>query len=449
MSFGREPHMVRSLRFPTVVLAASLISACSDDSPAPPPNGLVIVTLDTTRADRLPAYGADGLSTEVLDRLVREGVVFNQAMSVAPLTLPAHASLFTGLYPPRHGVRDNAAAPLDARHATLAEILQLAGFRTAAFVGSAVLAANRGLARGFETYKDGAAAGEPTPLRRPGNHVADEAVAWLDAADASPFFLWVHLYDVHAPQTIPENYHRASGGDLYAGALAFADAQIGRIVEALERRHVLDSTAILVVADHGESLGEHGEFEHGIFLYEGPIRVPFIVRAPGLRPRRVREVVSLVDVMPTALDLLGKRTVPADGVTLVPALRGRSEPPERAVYAESMYAQRFGWSPLRMLRTGRFKFIEAPRPELYALDRDPFEEHNLAVDHPTLAAEMRAALGIATNEALPARSGLFAQRHTLAALGYLSDGPPSRATSARDPKDFIQIYNESRARMRR
>ena len=340
------------------------------------PSGLIIITLDTTRADRLPAYGFGGVATPAIDRLAARGVVFDEAVSVAPLTLTAHTSLFTGLYPPNHGVRDNADRALDPAHATLARILHDRGFQTAAFVGSVVLSADRGLSRGFDVYDDGREHGVPPP-RRTGSEVVDSARAWIDRLDDKPFFLWVHLYDVHAPQALPVEFRRAYG-DRYEGGIAYIDEQIGRLLDALGRRHRLANTVIVVAGDHGESLGEHGEKEHGIFLYESTLHVPLVLCAPDVAATRVAGVTSLVDIFPTVLRLLGVAVpTPRDGVSLVPALTG-GPLPERAIYAESMYAGHFGWEHLRMIRHGSFKFIDASKPELYDLDRDPNESHNSA-----------------------------------------------------------------------
>lgn len=422
-----------------------------------PASGVVIVSLDTTRADRLPAYGFASVSTPTLDRLAREGVVFEDAESVAPLTLTAHTSLFTGLYPPHHGVRDNADAPLDRTTPVLAEMLRQRGFQTAAFVGSFVLARDRGLARGFDLYRDvqGSDAHGERRRRRPGNEVVDEAVAWIDRLKSQRFCLWIHLYDAHAPQALPLTFRRAYG-DRYEGALAYMDSQLARVTDALERAHRLETTAIVVVGDHGESLGEHGEHEHGIFLYEGALHVPFILRAPGVAPRRLRGPVSLVDVMPTLLNLLGLESPPSiDGESLVPLLHG-SPPRDRAIYAESMYAKRFGWSPLRMVRDGGLKYIDAPRPELYDLDSDPVEARDLAVARPSAVAALRESLrGLGSDRTIARRDSPAVQPEQfqlLASLGYVSGGPSVDARtpdSGLDPKDYIALFNAIRERSRR
>jgi len=443
------------VRLPKPVVSAVIVAmaACATAGRLPRPHALVIVTLDTTRADRLPVYGYASVSTPALDRLAREGVVFDAASSVAPLTLTAHTSLFTGLYPPHHRVQDNAAPPLDARRPTIATILHAYGFRTAAFVGSTVLAADRGLARGFDVYNDGCAPGVEPPRRRPGDQVMDAALAWLDTVGWSPFLLWVHLYDAHAPQTLPIMYRREYG-DAYEGGIAFADAQLQRLVDSLDRKRLLDMTAVIVAGDHGESLGDHGEIEHGIFLYESTLHVPLVVRSPGLAPGRVSSVASLADVLPTVLDLFGLPATQVDGASLKPALDGRRDLSPRGVYAESMYPLRFGWSPLRAFRDERFKYIDAPRPELYDLEADPFEEHDLSRERPAVMAALRRQLDAvvagppdATDDGARVSPEVQAR---LAALGYTSGVVAADpASSGRDPKDFIQIYNVARQRARR
>lgn len=430
-------------------LGLALLSWAAACSTRPPAN-VVIVTLDTTRADRLPAYGYRDVLMPHLDRLAAEGVVFNQATSVSPLTLPAHTSLFTGLLPPAHGVRDNGDEPLAESHATLAEILRSNNFRTAAFVGSVVLDPSRGLAQGFEHYGAVQRDADPAGSRysRRADAVVNGALEWLDRIGSSRFLLWTHFYDPHRPYDPPEPFR--SIPDPYVGELAFADSQIGRLIQALETRGLLDRTLIVVAGDHGESLGEHGERDHGIFVYEGVLRIPLIVRAPNLQPQRIAEVVRLTDIMPTVLDLLGVGGAAAtDGVTLVPRMRGSSQVLELEAYAESLYPQRFGWSPIYALRDGRFKYIEAPRPELYDLHGDPFEERNIYSERPNTAMALRQRLwetrGAATaatgNEAAAGSADLHER---LAALGYVGSAPHGAAADGEnrpDPKDCIGTYN--------
>ena len=432
-------------RFVSVALA--LVATIAAWSWHDPPLSVVIITLDTTRADRLSVYGFKGAPMPGLEQLAREGAVFDRATAVAPLTLPAHCSVFTGLFPPGHGVRDNADGALSPDQTTLAEILKARGYQTAAFVGSAVLDSDRGLAQGFDYYggvpRGPVSARSSAAHQRPADAVVDEALRWMEGHDQNAFFAWVHLYDAHRPYAAPEPF-RSEFLDPYVAEIAFADWQIARLLRALHARHVLERTVVVVIGDHGESLGEHGERDHGIFVYESSMQVPLIVRAPAVVPRRVASLVSQVDVLPTLLDLLGIPPGPGiDGVTLVPALRG-ARMVERELYAESMYATRFGWSPLRMVRDTRWKFIDAPRPELYDLDADPFELHDLARQRPGVVSGMRARLGafavatrVPSSAARPSEEALRA----LASLGYSSGGPAVPSSTAPDPKDFIHAFN--------
>ena len=419
-----------------------------------PPIGVVVVTLDTTRADRLSLYGFMNVSLPHLERLAQEGVAFDQATSVAPLTLPAHTSLFTGLLPPNHGVRDNADNALAEAHTTLAETLLARGFRTGAFVGSIVLDPARGLKQGFERYQAVPAGGRqtPGPRQRRADEVMNDAIRWLDTVAGSRFFLWTHLYDPHRPYDPPEPYRSTYGHNLYVGEIAFADSQIGRLLQALEQRHLLDRTVVVVVGDHGESLGGHGERDHGVFIYEEVIRVPLIVRAPALRPTRIGEIVRLTDVMPTVLDLLDVPSPPGDGVSLVDWMNGSRRDLNLEAYSESLYPERLGWSPLRALRAGKFKLIDAPRPELYDLEDDSVEEKNVYDDRRALAEQMTARLAAvakghgSTSTPQPGPGVTPELQAQLASLGYLSSAgkrDSSSRASRPDPKDCIDSYTRT------
>jgi arylsulfatase A-like enzyme len=408
------------------------------------PLNVVIITLDTTRADRLSAYGYMDVSLPHLERLAAEGVVFDQATSVGALTLPAHASLFTGLRPPAHGIRENGDPPLADTHVTLAEVLKERGFRTAAFTGSVVLDAERGLAQGFDTYNDVSGEKSPDRHQRRADEVIGEATRWLEGVVGTPFLLWTHLYDPHRPYDPPPPYR--SMHDPYMGEIAFADSQIGRLLDSLERRDLLERSIVIVVGDHGESMGDHGETDHGIFVYESVLRVPFILRAPALPPRRVGEVVRLTDVMPTVLDLLGIGGPSTDGVSLVDLMRGTRNGLGLEAYAESVYPRRFGWSPLYALRQGGYKFIEAPRPELYDLERDPFEQRNVHDQHPEVVGPLRdrlAALAHHDADGISGRGVPAELRRRLASLGYVghsANGSAAKGEDLLDPKDCIAGY---------
>ncbi len=452
------PFHIEARRASAILIAVGLLAALTWHVSAVrrAPLGVVLITLDTTRADRLSAYGFMDASMPALDRLAREGVVFDQATTVAPMTLPAHASLLTGLLPPRHGVRDNADSALAATHTTLAEVLHANGFRTGAFVASAVLDPDRGLAQGFDVYKGAGAKSQPgaAARQRRADAVTADAVEWLGQVAGSRFFLWTHLYDPHAPYDPPEPF-RSRHADPYVGEIAFADSQIARLLDELERRQLLERTVVVFLSDHGEGLGEHGERDHGIFVYESVLRVPLMIRMPRghIAPRRVAEVVRLTDVMPTVLELLDLPVPSMDGVSLVRLMAGRAQLPLEA-YAEAMYPQRFGWSPLRSLRDERFKLIDAPRPELYDLERDPFEQHNVYEVHPYVAEAMRQRIasldaGGPPGVAAPSAAGPSAElRERLSALGYAGTGPrraPADGERLPDPKDCIDLYNARRS----
>lgn len=363
-----------------------------------------------------------------------------------PLTLPSHASLFTGIYPPRLGVRDNASAPLSPAFTTLAEALRERRLRTAAFVASAVLAPHRGLEQGFDSYSDGGAARCPggAPRRR-ADAVVEEALSWLGRHDAEPFFAWIHLFDTHRPYDLPSEY-KDRYLDPYLAAIAYEDAQIARLIDHLEARGLLDSTLIVVVGDHGESLGDHGEDSHGIFVYQQALHVPFMVRGPGVLPRRVTGAVRLIDVMPTVLDRFGLPAPGVDGVSLARVDSRTGGDLNLDVYAESMYARRFGWAPLRALRADRYKLIDAPRAELYDLASDPGEERNVIAEHPTVAAAMLRRLrsfdsGQEPTTGAEMDNAVLDRIESLGYVGRASARAPGSAGGQSDPKDAIDVFN--------
>ncbi len=421
---------------------------------------LVIVTLDTTRADRIGAYGARGVETPAIDALAREGVLFEQAVAVAPLTLPVHCTLFTGKFPPEHGVRDNGGFFLGPEQVTLVEVLKAKGYRTGDFVGAYVLDSKWGVDQGFDTYADDFDLGKTrvmsiASIQRPGNEVVDKALPWIEAVKDVPFFAWVHLYDPHTPYRPPEPYATRYAQHPYNGEVAFADSQVGRIVGHLKALGLYDRTIVAVMGDHGESLGDHGEATHGFFIYSPVTHVPFVVRTPFslTASRRVADPVRSVDLMPTLLDLLGVET-PAgvSGTSLVPLMTGTRREMGLDAYSESMYPlHHYGWSDLRALRAGRYKVIDAPRPELYDLERDPGERTNLFGERRAMAETMLAQLrrlesGFSKTEAtLPASDLDPEARARLAALGYVGSFVASASdprTGRADPKDKIGLFNQ-------
>jgi choline-sulfatase len=421
---------------------------------------LLIVTLDTTRADRIHAYGFDEIETPNLDRLAREGVLFEQAVSPAPLTLPAHSSIFTGTFPPAHGVRDNGGFFLDERETTIAERLQANGFTTGGFVGAYVLDHKWGIAQGFQTYFDDFDLSKYQSLSlgsvdRPGNEVADKALAWLDGVGSKRFFGWVHFYDAHSPYDPPEPFNSRYAGHPYIGEIAFVDSQVGRLLAYLDAHHLAERTVVIVMGDHGESLGEHGEATHGFFVYQATMHVPLLIRAPydAMVGRRVADTVRSIDILPTALELLAVRSSePLEGTSVVPLMTGAKKELGLAAYSEAIYPRfHFGWSDLRALTSGRYKYVAAPRPELYDLQQDPGEAHNLYPERQALGDRMNQELvalerRMSTTAATPKAAVEVDPdaRARLAALGYVgtfvSAAAPDRAGLA-DPKDKIQLFN--------
>ena len=454
--------------FAPLLFAAAAVVALSSwgcrEKTSSPARNLLLVTIDTVRADHVGAYGYRAAETPALDRLAREGVLFDRAESAVPLTLPSHATILSGLTPPHHGLRNNGAGSFPDSRATLATALSKAGFSTAAFVGSFVLDHRFGLARGFDVYDDEIERDPNAPgsleAERSGSQVADRALAWLEKAAGDrerPFFAWVHFYDAHAPYTPPEPYASRHKNMPYDGEIAFVDAQVARLLELLDRRGLTDSTLIAVAADHGEALGEHGELTHGLLLYEPTLRVPLLLRGPGAAAgKRIRAPVGLADLAPTLAGMLGK---PLDGREArngsdVPRLDGRDlsaaivnsvEPGETDLYAETEYPRTFGWSGLSALRRGRLKYIAAPRAELYDLSRDPGEASNLLAEG-VRRADLDGRL-VKLEEGAVAAAPAAGRDETaakLASLGYISGGPSDSASSAdgvrKDPKKMVSLF---------
>ena len=416
----------------------------------PRPVDVVLITMDTTRADKLGAFGGDPGTTPALDELARQGVVFEKAYSHVPLTLPSHASLMTGLTPARTGVHDNISFVLDAAPPTLAEMFARRGYRTAAFVSSLILEYRFGLNRGFQQYDDQMSEGREgevdLPQRR-GDHTVDRALTWLQSEPSKPVFLWVHLYDPHDPYEPPEPFASRFKGKRYDGEVAFMDAQIGRLLAAIAGRG--RPAVVAAVADHGESLGEHQEPTHGFFIYEATQHVPLILSLPGHLPSntRVDPVVRMVDVMPTLLEITGLPTPgDIDGRSLLPLVTGRTTESPGPAYLEA-YTSRFWWGAKELLglRTGSWLFVQAPRPELYDVVSDPAETLNLASNRPAELEKLGSTL-----KDLSAKGDLFANRTSvdeetarrLQALGYVAG--PLEATVGReedrpDPKDYAPL----------
>lgn len=438
-------------------LAAALLAlaiACGDGGP-PAPEGdaasadiatggpIILVSIDTLRSDHLPAYGHAGVETPSLDRLRRDGVLFARAYSPVPLTTPAHVSMMTGLLPPRHGVRDNAGYTLAADGAaTLAARLAGLGYRTGGAVSSFTMRAATGLGHGFDFYDDRIAKAERATLaevQRAGPASLDALLPWLrqTAAQDGRFFAFLHLYEPHTPWAPPAPFDRYA--DPYDGEIAAADAVVGRLLDALDALGRYDEATVVVVSDHGEGLGDHGEKEHGILLYREALQVPLIIKLAGGRRAgaTVEAPVGLTDLMPTLVVLAGGSVAEAlDGRSLVPALAG-NELEARPLYGESFHPQlRYGWAGLTSLIEGRWHLIEGPDPELYDLVADPAERNNQLLANRRVYAGMKAAIEkVATAPAPP--SALDEEtRKKLESLGYLGS---SRGTTGPLPDPKSQL----------
>ena len=409
---------------------------------------VLLITLDTTRADRLGCYGYANAATPALERLAREGMRFTRAYSHVPLTLPSHATIMTGMLPPEHGVRDNGRSALDPSIPTLAESFRSHGYRTAAFLASFTLDRRFGLSRGFDVYDDrmrpAAREDDLLDMENPGDVVCDRALAWLKESPRKPFFCWVHFYDPHFPYVPPEPY-RSRLKDPYDGEIAFMDTQIARLLDFLDREGLTGRTVIIACGDHGESFGEHRESGHGGFIYGATLHVPLLIRDPGLIPagRADERLAGLEDIAPTVAGILGwKRN---------PAMRGenllREAPAERYAYGESQFLYlSLGWSPLYSLTSSRWKYIQCPNPELYDLQADPAEMTNVLAARPDVANDLAARLeqtrrGMTSAKANPVALDTRALK-TLQSLGYLAGGtaaPRGESVGLKDPKSMVDI----------
>lgn len=422
---------------------------------ARPQVNILFITLDTTRADHLGCYGSAVAATPTLDALAARGVLFERAYAPAPLTLPSHASMFTGLYPPEHGLVTNGRGRLDAPIPVLAEVLSARGYETAAFVASFVLNRKFGLDRGFQTYNDDLTGADlhddALHWQRDGKGVVDVALEWLQhpRARPRPFFCWIHLYDPHFPY-LP---HADEFGDRfrarpYDAELAYVDRQLKRLTDYLASEGLLEKTLVVVAGDHGEGLGEHVERTHGYTLYNATQHVPLIFAMPGKNPfaGRVAAPVSLVDVFPTLLETLRLKTPRRlSGRSLQPALLGRPIEPRPCYAATDDPFLQNGWSPLRSLTTDTWKYIRTTRPELYRLSDDPRETQNLAAQQPDQLQVMERAL--AEMEQKMERSAAAdvhlspEERRALASLGYAGGGVagklPETGHDLPDVKDML------------
>ena len=438
---------------------ASTSPIANQAQPAAHPSGtlqpinIVFITLDTVRADRLHCYGNTKIKTPTIDALAKSGVLFEKAVAQAPLTLPSHASMFTGTNPNVHHVRDTGGFVLQPSSITMAHILQKHGWNTAAFVSSSVFMKAIGFNQGFSVYDDQMRdhQGRDSAMRSATDTV-DHALAWLNSRPAQPvhpFFVWLHLYDAHQPYVPPPaEFQRQYPSDPYDAEIAYMDQQVGRFLDAVKKKSPPQRTLIVLLSDHGESLGDHGEYEHGVFLYDSTIRIAWVMAGPGIPAGvRVEQQARTVDLLPTILDLLGGKASPAvQGTTLAPAFSGKPVTTEYS-YEETMYPKFvMNWSSLRGIHTPDWMYVRAPKPELYDLKHDPGELHNVIEAHPReyrdLDQRLKLLIGNNGSEKVVSQQMDQQTMERLRSLGYL--GGASRQvvnldSTGADPKDQVGI----------
>jgi arylsulfatase A-like enzyme/Flp pilus assembly protein TadD len=413
---------------------------------------VLLISIDTLRADHLDCNPSSSNISPNLDRWISDSLCFETVLAHVPVTLPSHTSMFTGKYPTGHGVRDNGTFRVDPSLPTLATVLSGAGYRTAAFVGAFVLDARFGLNRGFDVYDD--YYGEKrafesfVELERRAEEVVAPAEQWI-AGNGNPWYAWVHLFDPHTPYEAPEAFRRASPNDPYGAEVAYVDDVLGSFLERLRSSGQLEKTLVVVVGDHGESLGDHGERTHGTFAYNTTLRVPwFVWSANGIHPQIFKASVRHIDLMPTLLDLVGlEPPAEVEGWNLHPYLTRESpyEPPPSYFEALNVHLTR-DWAPLRGVVQDGYKYISLPVPELYDLERDPGEQHNIAAEEPEIAGELERSLlaMVPKGDALEASLPDLETVERLQALGYVTAPVSTRKsdyTAADDPKNLIDLSN--------
>jgi arylsulfatase A-like enzyme len=385
---------------------------------------ILLITLDALRPDHLGCYGSTSVPTPNLDALAKEGVLFESAYAQAPLCLPSHATILTGRVPLRHGLRDDLGFRLKADVPTLAEQFRRAGYRSAAFVSSSTLDRGFGLDRGFDSYQDDLGPSGKTPTRRERTNASEtvfRVLSWLASAGSQPLFLWAHLNDAEAPEPAPEPFAHAYRDRPYDGRIAFLDKELARLVS--EVRRTRPRTVVAVVADHGESLGEHGEPRHGYFVYSATTRVPLLLAGGVPRGLRIPALVRTMDLMPTLLDLAGlPRPQGLDGASLVPLIVGRTQQGPGPTPIENLGPSlKYGMSPLFALRSGPYLYVRAPRPELYDAEQDPREQDEASARLPRVVSALEQEL----QARLP--------------------GAPTDLSALRDPKDGLDLFSRYRA----
>jgi arylsulfatase A-like enzyme/Flp pilus assembly protein TadD len=441
------------------IALAAVFSLRGSRSPAEGP--IILISIDTLRADRLPAYGYTKIRTPAIDALAADGVLFERAYAHVPQTLPAHASILTGLLPFEHGVRDNVGFAVKPNESMLQHALKAKGYATGGFVSAYVLRRETGIGAGFDVYDSDFRSSSPElsigQVQRDGADTLERAQAWLSRLGSSKFFLFLHLYEPHVPYRPPARFASYAP---YDGEIAYSDELVGRFIQTLKDRNLYESSTIVLLSDHGEGLGDHGELEHGLFIYDESIRIPFVVKpartggffgrfaSGGSGGRRVTNPVQQIDVAPTLGEAAGLTSPSSSrhGRSLWAVVLGADPATidEAGIYSESFYARyHFGWSELQSLTDARYRFVKAPQQELYDLTNDPREKRNIVRDRPQAANAMRAAI-----ERLSAGAGVdrpsvitAAEREQFQALGYVGMqadlGPDVKSESLPDPKDKV------------
>lgn len=450
---GRQSR--RSIRAPSILIILLLASCSRQSIPAPSRDTpVILISIDTLRSDHLPVYGYSGVKTPNIDALRADSILYERAYSQVPLTLPSHATILTGMLPADHGIRDNVGFRLEASTPTIQELLKKNGYATGAAVSSFVLRHQTGVLRGFDFFDD-----EVKPMngetvigrvQRDGEETLEAGRRWLDArmAEKGPFFFFLHLYDPHTPYTPPEPYFSRYSNH-YDGEIAYADAIVGELLEDLKKSGVYEKALIILLSDHGEGLNEHGEEEHGMFLYREDLQVPLLLKLPKGRRAgtTVAAPVELVDVFPTILERTATPPPKSGhriGQSLLSFLDGRG--PARAIYSESYYPRfHFGWSDLHSLIDGDFHYIRAPSPELYDLKTDPGERKNVLTDQRRVYATLRQAIEPFVKEAAAPANIDPEEAAKLAALGYVGSTVSTRSGDALpDPKTKLQVFHDIR-----
>jgi arylsulfatase A-like enzyme/Tfp pilus assembly protein PilF len=461
MNFGSQSvRLIRVAKLIFRIVLGVLIVFSFGAGYSAKPRNLILITIDTLRADYLSCNGSVKVKTPNLDGLASRGVNFTRTRTPVPLTLPSHTSIMTSLYPAWHGVRDNGAYHLSEKFTTLAEVLKKQGYTTAAFVGSFVLDHRFGLAQGFDSYDDKTSGGvvmlERPDAERNAEAVYDAFSTWFKShSEQEPFFVWIHFYDPHAPYNPPKPYLDKYPRDPYAGEVAYTDTFVGRVVKDLEQHNLFPSSMMAVVGDHGEGLGDHQERNHSVLIYNSTLHVPMIVVAPGLIPpaSTSNELCRTIDLAPTLLDYVGLPQKFGDGESLRASIEKKKEN-DIEVYSESLYARlNLGWSDLSGLENSDYKFIQAPHPELYDLRKDPGETKNQIQDMAAVARDMQSKLGLFHKQSNAASQAASASvdpetREKLASLGYISGSTnPAIAKGAKlpDPKEKMPIWNQIQA----